>query len=328
MTGERKPSGGRDKSSGRPVDLGKTESSAGRHRRPLGGHQTPPIPVHSAKGSEGTAAVPVAVRTGRARPPSARLSAEQRDPLSLTEDDLKSVNEIAYEKIKAAILHGVFRPGQRLTERATAQRLKVSTSPVKRAFARLYHEGIINIKPRSGTFVADTFFRNIEENNLIRATLEGLSARFAARKASPDDIRRLGQIAGRMRESTDRGDARNLIELNYEFHDCIHQIGKNSYIRQLIQILRSLNQSNRSMRLSALADSEELERNLAEHIGIYQAIAQRQEDVAETRIKEHIVRSLSYVMSRVSTLQSQQGGSEGAGPRDPALLASARRVKH
>ena len=64
-------------------------------------------------------------------------------------------SDSVFDILRTNILARGFRPGDRLDVRALADQLGVSATPVKDAVTRLAAEGLIEIRPRSGTFVAE-----------------------------------------------------------------------------------------------------------------------------------------------------------------------------
>ena len=216
----------------------------------------------------------------------------KRPNLQLLKEEIKSLTEKAYEKIKQAILKGVLEPGKRISERQVAQDMGVSTTTVKRALGLLAVEGLVEIRPRRGTYVAFQPSGNPRETMMIRASLEGLAARFAAEKALDMDIDRLAQQLRVMESRTEKGPVSALVEANTEFHYLVHRIGRNPYIIRLIEILKSF---DLNFRRKALSNKEEARRGLAEHRAVFEAIRTHDGELAERKMKEHILRSYDQV---------------------------------
>jgi len=216
--------------------------------------------------------------------------------ITIDHSEFRSVADVVYEQLKEAILLSKLEPGQRLSERNLADQLNISTTPIKRAFHKLYIEGLIDIQPRKGTFVSNFTLSNITENSILRAHLEGLAARFAAEKATAEDVDRLRDQLEKMKKHTSTSNTSKMIESNTDFHRIIHDISRNQYIKQLIQILRSF---DRIIRKRALIDHEEAERGFKEHKGVFEAIAKHDGELAEKRIREHILRTSRFVISEI-----------------------------
>ena len=84
-------------------------------------------------------------------------------------------------RLRAAILAGRFRPGDRLVEATLARELGISRIPVREALRVLAGEGLVELRPRRGAVIAPLSHRAACEMIEVRASLEGLNARLAAR---------------------------------------------------------------------------------------------------------------------------------------------------
>ena len=83
------------------------------------------------------------------------------------------VRERLYQEIKRDILSGVFRMGDRLPVEALAAQHRVSKTPVREALSSLEHEGLVQIVPRVGYFVAQLTVQDVQELFQLRLILEG-----------------------------------------------------------------------------------------------------------------------------------------------------------
>ncbi|MCG7364298.1 GntR family transcriptional regulator [Roseomonas sp. ACRSG] len=63
--------------------------------------------------------------------------------------------DIAYRRIKAAILDGSLPPGLQATEQQIAAQLGMSLTPVHTAIVRLQHDGWIALSARRGLVIED-----------------------------------------------------------------------------------------------------------------------------------------------------------------------------
>ena len=156
-------------------------------------------------------------------------------------------------------------------------------------------EGLVEILPRKGTYVADSFSRSMEENTVIRAHLEGLAARFAAEKAGEKDLKALKNQIELMRRATGSGVVDDIVAANGEFHRLIRETGRNPYLGRMIDVVRSfdIRFRNESHRL----DQEESKRGFREHLSVFRAIEVRDPGLAEKRMQEHILRTLRFVLT-------------------------------
>lgn len=123
--------------------------------------------------------------------------------------------DAAYHALRHAIVTSALKPGERLNVEQLAEQLGVSLTPVRGAIQRLATEGLVNIHPRSGTFVASLSLQDIEETFQIRAALEGLAAELAATALSPGDLRKLKDLHKALRKplrgQDDREDRKSVV---------------------------------------------------------------------------------------------------------------------
>lgn len=90
--------------------------------------------------------------------------------------------EKIFEVIKEKILMGILKPGDPLVEVKLAEELGVSRTPIREALRQLELEGLVYSIPHKGAFVAGVTAQDIEDIYTIRMLLDGLAARWAARR--------------------------------------------------------------------------------------------------------------------------------------------------
>jgi DNA-binding GntR family transcriptional regulator len=215
---------------------------------------------------------------------------------------LKSLRSHVYGLVRDAILSGKLKSGEKLNERELAGQLGISTTPLKEALRALEAEGLVRSEARRGIYV--TFDpAQAEEMMLARAAIESMIARQAAKRVSNDQIVRMRELLTEMRAGLETVDVLELINLNEQFHNIIHDASGCDYLRRL-QSGQSI--YNHTARLSVL--SEERERFLAvqEHEAIADAIARREPDLAEQLMRDHVIRSGEKHLIRVSQSENQK----------------------
>lgn len=198
---------------------------------------------------------------------------------------LKSLREHVHELLRKAILSGQLKAGEKLNERRLAAELGTSTTPLKEAFRQLEAEGLVRTEARRGSYVIFDA-RQAEEMTLARAAIESMIARQAAKHITPRSVALLGKTLEQMQEALARADLQGLIALNEAFHDAIYEASGCQYLRRLQSSQRMYDQQTR---LLVLAEADERERSFREHTAIFAAIQQRDQDLAEKRMREHVM---------------------------------------
>jgi DNA-binding GntR family transcriptional regulator len=206
------------------------------------------------------------------------------------ETELRSLAGRAYERIRDAIVAGALAPGQRLSERGLAAMLDVSAQPVREALRQLEAEGMVETRPRSGTYVADLSPARLVEIGMIRAALEGLAAALAATRATQADRATLRRRLAAIEAATAKGDKAALAAANAALHEALHDAAASQDIQRLRAGLRAYDHLTRARILAA---ADEPARALAEHRAIVEAVCAGDAAAAEAAIRAHTLRSLA-----------------------------------
>lgn len=209
-------------------------------------------------------------------------------------------SDAAYENLRQAIMGQVFLPGERLNVRDLALKMGISLTPAKEALARLASEGLVEIRPRSGTFVTDISPVDLAETFELRAALEGLAAEKAAWHLSDRDLAVLdGILADLERPIVSDRDRVNHERANVELHNFIVQRSGN---RRLITLYESLKAHIKIARIHRSHESWRLRltEEQAEHREVVQALKARDGERARRALAHHISRAAHSLIEDVS----------------------------
>lgn len=204
----------------------------------------------------------------------------------------RSVRDVVYEKLKEAILSGVYLPGAQLKERSLAEQFNISTTPLKEALRQLEREGLVETVPRIGTFIPKNIMVSIEEVMLVRAALEGVGARLAALKATADEVKELAACIADMERETAGQNREALVQVNNRFHEMVSRFSKNNYIIKQVAVTRGF-----SPKTVLFSEGEEAF-SFQDHHEVYLGIVHKDPDRAEAGMKRHILRSLKVVQGQ------------------------------
>ncbi|MFG2886733.1 GntR family transcriptional regulator [Streptomyces sp. NPDC048297] len=106
----------------------------------------------------------------------------------------QSLSDQAYQALRAAIVQGDLPWGEKITERGLADRLGVSPTPVREALRRLEQEQLVERTGPRSLRVASVSPLARSEGGAIEAALEGVAARFAAQKATDEQLQRMQRL--------------------------------------------------------------------------------------------------------------------------------------
>jgi DNA-binding GntR family transcriptional regulator len=115
------------------------------------------------------------------------------------------------------IVSGELTPGERLVETRLAEDYGTSQAPVREALRELETIGLVEIRPRRGTFVRHFIQQTLRESYVVRAALEEAATRLALPAGTiPFDALRADVAA--MRAASARGDTRAVGTASVSFH--------------------------------------------------------------------------------------------------------------
>jgi DNA-binding GntR family transcriptional regulator len=210
----------------------------------------------------------------------------------------------AYESIKAAIIEGIYKPGERLTEENLASELSLSRTPIREAIKRLETEGLITPLKR-GVMVTKFSKEDIRQIYDLRAVLEGYAASQAAIYRSERDIQQLklanqpfAQLAHTYKQS-DPITNKRIMETNNIYHDAVISTSKNEYIRFLISKTIVVPLVFRSFYWYNL---DQLKQSVRAHETITAAIIDRDAERAKAAMLEHMYQGRDVVLKSIEDL--------------------------
>ena len=195
-----------------------------------------------------------------------------------------------YQALRQAIVTHLIKPGERLNVEDLAGKLGVSLTPVRGAVQQLAAEGLVEIRPRSGTFVANLSSRDVEETFRIRCALECLAARDGVEHITAQQLRRLKELLRALRKPVRGEEDRQAHERdNLELHRIIVRASQN---RRLIDMHEALNAHIAIARIHAAEANWTRPRDEeAEHAAIVKAVEEGDGASLSAALQRHIHRA-------------------------------------
>jgi DNA-binding GntR family transcriptional regulator len=197
--------------------------------------------------------------------------------------------EQAYATLRARIVSGQLPGGHRLKERALAEELGLSRTPVREAINRLAHEGFVERGEGYSTRVAEFPEEELEQIFDIRRRLECYAAGRAATLATPEQVDALDALTTRMEALTPpRSEAAyaEISAINAEFHRIVAEAARSPRLVALLQVAVDVGIVARTYRSYSEAD---LRRSAAHHRELVDAIRARAPDWAESVMSSHVL---------------------------------------
>jgi len=217
-----------------------------------------------------------------------------------------AVTDEAIEKIKAMIVSGELKPGDRLpVEKTLASHLGLSRNSLREAVRALDVLRVLETRQGAGTFVtslapglvleAVSFIVNFHDPRTaihfleVRRLLDSEAAARACVHVGEHDVEELRVLNARLHEVAARVpfDPARMIELDREFHSRIASMCGNPALAALADMLGGQTAPARTLRL--VARDTTAANSIAEHEGIIEAIAARDVERARLRAATHVL---------------------------------------
>jgi GntR family transcriptional regulator, rspAB operon transcriptional repressor len=249
-------------------------------------HETDPNPASSAEAltaGELLAQSP----SGPRLPKRAKAAIGNRSQYSVTQ---------IHSELRQKIVTVALRPGAALSEVKVAEKYGVSRTPVREAFKRLHEEGLLDVVPQVGSFVARIDLKKVRDSYFVRDTLECKLVELAAQKISLDEKQQLQAILAIQEQATLAKNPIAFFQADEQMHQLIAEIAGHGHAWQVIHDAKG--QQDRLRRLSLL-DSSRASTRLNEHQNIVQAIIDGNGAAAQLAMKQH----LASILEALATLE-------------------------
>lgn len=216
------------------------------------------------------------------------------------------ISDIIMQELETMILEGVFKPGQKLPpERELAERFDVSRPSLREALQKLVARGVLTSKHGGGNYVSEQLGRSfidpmqellssheefLYDQLEFRDALEGLSAYYAALRATDADKVFLTKRYQALVEANLQEDASQESKLDAEFHMAIAECAHNVVLLHTLRSLFSTLEKSISENLTNLFEKKDARSQVMEqHKALYEAIMAGKPDEARSAVHSHLV---------------------------------------
>jgi DNA-binding GntR family transcriptional regulator len=197
----------------------------------------------------------------------------------------QKTSDIIYRDLRRAIVTMELVPGTPIVERELTRRYGISRTPIREAVLRLVEDRLVDVAPKSGTFVARIPLAVLREALVARRALEEVTVRAATERASESQIMQIRAIIQRQQEMADAGNEEAFHLADEDFHAMIAAAGRYPGIWEMIKQMRV--QVERYRRLT-LPQAGRMSLVVKEHKAVLDAIVRRDADKAVVRMNEHL----------------------------------------
>ncbi len=216
-----------------------------------------------------------------------------------TRDPLKT--DRVYEALRHRIRMLELAPGSPIRKEDVAAEFGVSRAPVNDAIARLAEEGLVDVFPQHGSFVAALRADDVREGLFIRAALEIEATRRATALRDPLLIEALQQNIASQERALAAGDLQELYCLDQAMHEAISASVSSPRVEKILDAARA--PLDRMSKIVYPFEGRP-KTTVREHRAIVDAITSGDADFAASAMRVHLNAFLVAVEAQLAVLET------------------------
>jgi DNA-binding GntR family transcriptional regulator len=155
---------------------------------------------------------------------------------------------------------------------------------VRKVLARLNADGLVDLEPNRGAFIASPTEQEAHDMFELRQTLERLVMQKVAQEADAADFARLRKMIERERDAYMRGNRSLWIRLSADFHIELAKLAGNAL---LVEMLRRL-VSRTTLLISNTESPGQQPCSFDEHLLVLEALEKKNQQAAQKEMARHL----------------------------------------
>lgn len=215
--------------------------------------------------------------------------------IKLTIASSQTLQNQVYDYLHEKITNGEIPPGERIVEQSISRETGISRSPIREAIRRLDSEGLVVVSPRGGVRVYRATTSDYKHLYECRLSLEPTAAYFAALRINDYQQQQLADLIEVMNLAAERKEIEQLKKLSGDFHRLILDVSGNPF---LVKMMTQLNSLLTLYRNAVLNIPERVDDGNRDHNAIWLAIRNKEPEIAEKLMKEHIHQDYQIFISK------------------------------
>ncbi len=217
----------------------------------------------------------------------------------------KTKSEAAVDRLRHAILSGEIGPGEWLRQDELAQRLGISSTPIREALRRLESDGLVEHVPHQGVKVVAYSLNTAREYYDMRAMLEPYALRLAAKHMRPADLAELQALVSEAQVFLTQQAMADLTGANWRFHERLMSLCGSRLVQDVLGRVR------RSFQLDTLLMiPERAAASVDEHQMIVDALKNNNVLDAERKMRANIDNARDAMLARLPALGVDRSPSD------------------
>ncbi|MFT4043378.1 MAG: GntR family transcriptional regulator [Gordonia sp. (in: high G+C Gram-positive bacteria)] len=200
-----------------------------------------------------------------------------------------STRQRVYAEVRRRIVSLELRPGTSLSENEIASHAGVSRTPVRESLILLADEGLVQIFPKLGSFVARIDVERVADAQFVREAIELASLVDAVAAVDAKILKDLRAQIARQRSATDVSE---FFELDEHFHRSLLEAGGHGSAWRTVTGAKA--HLDRARRLGIVSEGS-LQTLIDEHEAVVNALEERDGTAAVAALKAHLRKVVSDI---------------------------------
>lgn len=202
--------------------------------------------------------------------------------LDVIKNETISLKQRIIEYIYSAIINEELRHGDQIKEKHIAEKFNISRAPAREAMFELVSLGILEHKPKRGTFVKNITSKEIYDTYEAKGIIEGFLASFYPLYATQNNIDKLDEYILKMTES--KNDTKKVVKIGELFHKETIKYANNN---TMLDMLEKINKRSQILFLKNWTKLYTLDEIIYRHEKIVLAIKSKDRKKTENVVREH-----------------------------------------
>ncbi len=214
----------------------------------------------------------------------------------------QALHEQATSQLRALLVEGFIAPGSKLNERALAERMALSRTPVREAIKRLAAEGLVELITNRGAIAVQLSELDVQHTFEVMAGLEGQSGELAAQRITTAELNEIRAQHFEMMAAYTRRDLSRYYQINARIHELINSAAKNPV---LASTYRQVNARIQALRFRSNQDEDKWLQAVGEHEAMIQALERRDGAALRILLVNHLLNKRAAVLALIKNHGNQ-----------------------
>jgi DNA-binding GntR family transcriptional regulator len=204
-------------------------------------------------------------------------------------------NQVAY-RLRELLVEGSIPPGAKLNERALAEQLNVSRTPLREAIKMLAAEGLVELLPNRGAVAVSLSEQDVINTFEVMAGLEGMSGELAVQRMTDAELAEIRALHYEMLAAHTRRDLSQYYRLNAHIHQAINAAAKNPVLQATYT---QVNARLQALRFRSNLDEAKWKSAVIEHGQMLDALTQRDAPALRQLLEQHLHHKRDAVLEQL-----------------------------